>query len=369
MTESGETRVLIDTESGSDLALESANEKPLVDSDAGHLAVGSGNKRPLVDTVASHDLTGVRGNEYSGFQPSLGITHLTDRVSAAIDPVEFFNQYIKSRQPTIITGLLDDKEHWHVQHWSNEYLINKAGSSKVFLENWKDGDASNDMVEVKYQQLVEGIAAGDSKFHLTTLDTPVCSSELDSNDDVIPATIVEPLPMLLDDFPCRPALIGNLVPRRIALCQGLSANPDGLSSGVRHDFHDRFCLAMRGRQRFRLFPPSAASQFLITGCPIKVYNNGLIVYLPKRTKKLSSRDIKVRADGAPFESVARQKRDDADANLVKAEKKLYHLRRSGVSRTELEKAMDQVNECENVVDTANEELHRLLNFNYINLYC
>lgn len=318
----------------------------------------AGVKRSLEDTVpVQSDQQSV--NEYNGFQPPIGVTLLSDRVPATLEPIEFFEQYVKLRRPAVISGLSNtENEHWKVNMWSHDYLMNKAGSSTVYAEDWKETEIGDECTEIKYEDLINCIVGGETKYNLTTVDSPVSCSELDLNDDVMSSTIVEPLPVLLDDFPCRPSLFGNLVVRRIALCQGLSGMPIGLSTGLRHDYNDQFCLLLRGRKRFRLFSPSFASRLLTPGCPLKVYSNGLIVYLPKHGKK-GSEAVKMRADGAPFEAIARQKRDDADKDLSGAEKKLYRLRRVGTSeRSTLEKAMDVVNECENRLETANEELHK-----------
>jgi len=298
--------------------------------------------------------------EYSGFKPEPGITRLLDRVHAEeLQPSKFFDDFVKFRHPVVVTGLLSTStEEWNVKMWSDEYLTEKAGSCKVHVEDWKETEISEELIEIKYEELISNISAGDGRYNLITVDNQVLSSDIDC-DNVFESTIVEPLSMLIDDFPCRPAMFGNVVVHRIALCQGHSGIPVGISSGIKHDFHDRFSLLLRGRKRFRLFPPSAASFFLGPSFPVKIYANGLIVYLPKSSKK--QKKPKVRADGAPFEAVVRQKRDDKDKDLLRAERKLYNLRRSGTSnRSELEKAMDLVNDCENLLDTANAELHRYL---------
>lgn len=301
-------------------------------------------------------------HKYTGFTPTSGVTVLSDRVSTDVIPEAFFGDYIQARRPAVISDLLNDQQHWEVDQWSSdEYLLKKAGNVSIYVEEFEGLDSTRDGVEISYSEFVKQIQTCDSdlKHFLSVVDSPITAAELENSDDVVPSTISEPLTALLDDFPCRPAIFGKLVPRRISLSQGHLMSPG--SGGLQHDFHDRFCLALRGCLRFRLFPPTSICTFLSTDCTHKIYPNGLVIHAAKCGKKIQARDIKVRADGAPFEAVARLRRDDADDALAKAEKTLYRLRRTGVTdRTQLEKAMDTVGDCENDVDTANEELHKFV---------
>ena len=52
----------------------------------------------------------------------------------------------------------------------------------------------------------------------------------------------------------------------------------GASSGLHHDFHDNLYILLRGRKRFRLYPPSEAPHMYTHGRPKKIYPNGRIVY-------------------------------------------------------------------------------------------
>ena len=62
--------------------------------------------------------------------------------------------------------------------------------------------------------------------------------------------------------------------------QGRAALPDaGASSGLHHDFHDNLYVLLRGRKRFRLYPPHDAARTMYTyGRIAKVHKNGCIVY-------------------------------------------------------------------------------------------
>ena len=52
----------------------------------------------------------------------------------------------------------------------------------------------------------------------------------------------------------------------------------GASSGLHHDFHDNLYILLRGRKRFRLYPPSEAPHMYTHGQLKKLYPNGRIVY-------------------------------------------------------------------------------------------
>ena len=52
----------------------------------------------------------------------------------------------------------------------------------------------------------------------------------------------------------------------------------GASSGLHHDFHDNLYLLLRGRKRFRLFPPQLAHRMATHGRISIVHANGCIVY-------------------------------------------------------------------------------------------
>lgn len=63
-------------------------------------------------------------------------------------------------------------------------------------------------------------------------------------------------------------------------CPSLS-NPlplSGSSTGLHHDFHDNLYVLLRGRKRFRLYPPSAAPSMYVRGKITRTYPNGRIVY-------------------------------------------------------------------------------------------
>jgi hypothetical protein len=54
--------------------------------------------------------------------------------------------------------------------------------------------------------------------------------------------------------------------------------PPGSSTGLHHDFHDNLYALLRGKKRFRLFPPSAAGRMYARGEVARAHGNGRIVY-------------------------------------------------------------------------------------------
>ena len=52
----------------------------------------------------------------------------------------------------------------------------------------------------------------------------------------------------------------------------------GSSSGLHHDYHDNLYCLLRGRKRFRLYPPAMARRLSTRGAIHKIHPNGRIVY-------------------------------------------------------------------------------------------
>lgn len=52
----------------------------------------------------------------------------------------------------------------------------------------------------------------------------------------------------------------------------------GSSSGLHHDYHDNLYCLLRGRKRFRIFPPAMTQQLYTHGSIHTIHPNGRIVY-------------------------------------------------------------------------------------------
>lgn len=92
----------------------------------------------------------------------------------------------------------------------------------------------------------------------------------------LPALFAEPVASLLGDLPVVPAPFAGLCPQSINVWMGRTRA--GTSSGLHHDFHDNLYVLVRGRKRFRLFPPSAAPAMALRGELRRVHPNGRPVY-------------------------------------------------------------------------------------------
>ena len=125
---------------------------------------------------------------------------------------------------------------------------------------------------MRFGDALRAASRGDASLYLTTQDAPTAP-------DGHPELLTPPLAHLAADFPPRPALLGNLVPQSLNLWVGSAPQAHGgASSGLHHDFHDNLYVLLRGRKRFRLFPPSLAGAMYTHGTPLRVYPNGRIVY-------------------------------------------------------------------------------------------
>lgn len=110
------------------------------------------------------------------------------------------------------------------------------------------------------------LSNGNKELYLTTQDAA-------EDADGFPELLTAPLRGLLGEgLPLRPAVMGNMVPQALNLWMGCSGA--GSSSGLHHDFHDNLYVLLRGRKRFRLYPPSAASAMYTHGQVSKIHDNG-----------------------------------------------------------------------------------------------
>jgi hypothetical protein len=325
---------------------------------------------PSLDEWSDKDSNASEGHlfcdNYSGYQPTPGVISAVEKISADIEPKKFFDEFIKLRRPVIICGTLKD-DAWKASVWNNSYLMEKAGKADLLIEDRKN-PAGNDYLlygstapklAMNYGDFLLAVSRGSSRYYLTTQDLERFADKCDANG--IPKLVYsEPLQSLSGDFPVQPKLLGNLIPHQISLWQGVAGYKQQSSTGLHHDFHDNLYILIRGRKRFRLFPPSALPHLQVVGKPAVIHPNGLIVYqLPGRQQS----HIAVRADGVPMVAFAKQKRNIAEQNLMEAEERLNVLKTANVEISELldEKlraAEESVAECEKQLDNALEELLR-----------
>lgn len=232
---------------------------------------------------------------YEGWQPSSSNPRIA-KVTNQIKPAEMWTHFISQRRPVVIDGLLRDPD-FNAAKWTNlEYLRSTAGHVPVKIEPVHPSaghfGTSVKRSKVKFSEFLQTLQDVESagKWYLTTqyvdddetADSSHPSTPHDPDreedgyepelDNVLPA----PTNALSNDFPHRPALLGNLVLQQCNLWLGNSK--EGKSSGLHHDFHDNLYILLSGYKRFLLFPPSAHRFLHPRGCIDRVYPNGLIVY-------------------------------------------------------------------------------------------
>lgn len=157
-------------------------------------------------------------------------------------------------------------------------------------------------VRMAFGDFLRRVSGGDATLYHTTQEAAV---EADGH----PALYAPPLAQLAGDFPPRPALLGRLVPQAVNLWAGCA--PAGASSGLHHDFHDNLYILLRGRKRFRLFPPDLAGRMHTHGRVARLHASGRLVYEGQGA---------VLADGSDAGDVAQWRaRRGAERELAEAE--------------------------------------------------
>jgi len=180
--------------------------------------VNSGRKRSA-EVDASKRLSGVvLTNDYSGYQPVSGIHCLTERVSPNVAPEEFFTEYVAKRRPAVFDGLLAD-EQWRGGQWTASYLLRKAGTSTIMVEDRPkpvvaNRDISGTFQEMQYREFMSSLSAGEARYQLTNSDVQCSMSDLRDRNGFL-STVLQPLPALAEDYPLCPSVLGNLIPHQV----------------------------------------------------------------------------------------------------------------------------------------------------------
>ncbi|KAJ3029127.1 UNVERIFIED_CONTAM: DnaJ sub C member 7 [Siphonaria sp. JEL0065] len=164
-----------------------------------------------------------------------------------------------------------------------------------------------------------------------------------------------PLPRVIGDIPLRPKILPTLIPQQLNLWMGV-APPEGVSSGLHHDFADNLYILLQGTKRITLIPPSAAPHLDLVGdADLQVvHENGLVSY-----------DWAVGSDGSFAADVARWKFKIAVKamrdGLKEAEKNgkdvdLEELRKAIVeAKEELDLAEEEEQDAADALDEDEEE--------------
>jgi hypothetical protein len=156
-----------------------------------------------------------------------------------VDTAAFFQKYISTRTPVKFTDHFVGSE-WQFQKWTNAYLKNKAGSARVKIE-FRDSTMGrygkgNDQI-FDFKEFLSELESGNEQLYMTT-------QKLQYSPEGQPCIISEPVKGLAEDFPVRPAVMGNLIVQNINMWMGCTSVPS--TSGLHHDFHDNLYIVLRG---------------------------------------------------------------------------------------------------------------------------
>ncbi|KAH9244329.1 hypothetical protein BASA81_018279 [Batrachochytrium salamandrivorans] len=316
-------------------------------------------------------------NEYSGFRlPS--VNHTLDVVDPdAIDPKVFFDRYVSTRTPCILSKFPrpkvteGDTEPW--SWFTVDELVKRAGNSVVSVERrdsrlgrfgsgrkrermeladlmcqlhgqnqelymttqYDDDRESNDSLPI--DNLHDNLAS-DQEIITNDGDSAEWEDESDGSIPILGKVehrisdyASPPLDRLVNRIPITLELFGNLTPHLMNLWIGSSNDPKGTSSGLHHDFHDNFYLLHSGCKRFTIFSPHDTASMYLHGKIKRVHPNGLQEYI-------GASNHEIRGDGAFLEDVA-----------------AYHLR---TAQDDLDNAVtpSEIDHAERALDIAMEEL-------------
>lgn len=181
---------------------------------------------------------------------------------------------ILQRQPVVVQALSSDLLSLP-QLFDNDNLDQHAGRGKLMIEARGSEKDAFGQGKKQLMTLQDFLNANDANLYLSTQQAPI---DFDGHPALVSAPLTALLkhPAFVRGLPLRPAIVGNLVPQSINMWMGRTWS--GASSGLHHDFHDNLYVLLRGKKRFRLFPPSMAHQMYTHGAVQRVYPNGRIVY-------------------------------------------------------------------------------------------
>ncbi len=187
-----------------------------------------------------------------------------------ITPEIFYETFIKKRIPAVFHSHIVDLD-WKGNNWTLDYLDKVAGDKIVQIERREGkGFGKGLQTESTISDFTQKLKNGDETYYLTT-------QELNYSIDDRPELVSEPLSSLINEFPSRPLIMGNLIPQNVNLWIGASKSPS--SSGLHHDYHDNLYILLRGTKTFILYPPDEAVNLYTNGQVAKIHLNGRINYV------------------------------------------------------------------------------------------
>lgn len=222
---------------------------------------GTKRKRAEEDEEHSDSL-----NEYCGFNPDRSFE--VSAVSPTISGKEMFDRFISTRTPVKFNSFFPT---FDPSSWKIENLRKLAGEEIIECEIGDGGKyGMGKKVEMKFSEFLDALESGRDDLYMTT-------QKIEEDESGPKALFGTPTTKFTSIFPHEPSLLGNLLPYQFNIWFG--ASKDQSSSGLHHDFHDNLYVLLKGKKRFKLYPPSAALQMKTSGKPVHVFPNGLISYI------------------------------------------------------------------------------------------
>lgn len=284
-----------------------------------------------------------------------------DRVPSTIDPRQFYEKYVHTRTPCIISSpaaLFEDVNiEWRERLSLDSWMVRQEFlDSTVIIEQKSNvtGTFGTDhlpKLKMKMRQFLAILSrrdedTGDSLYLTTQYEPEDNKSTENDGHQILP----QPIPALISEFiPLIPHLLPTLVPQQINLWMGRSR--EGTSSGLHHDYHDNIYVLLRGRKRFCLFPPSDQPFLYTYGYIHHMASNGLITYYhddfdERRMKPMSSAIVdrmmflsnsanKIRSDGADKDDVLEWELKCTQKRYNRMKRQLERERNGKGSTTEL----------------------------------
>lgn len=154
-------------------------------------------------------------SEYSGFHPPSS-QWTPDRIDpSTISPLQFFNRYIKSRTPVILTQFPQEFKDfaldWNAIKTKAGQAVVKVEDQDVHSKQFGSGQIRRTMtIEELDEQLLLGQHYLTTQYH-TKEDEEVLSPNLSR----IQEYCQPPLTSMINDFPHRPQILGHLAPQQV----------------------------------------------------------------------------------------------------------------------------------------------------------
>lgn len=231
-----------------------------------------------------------------------------DEISSNIEPYVFYDKYIATRTPVKFRDILND-ESWKIPGSLDTF-------EKMFVEGMKAQGSGNvsDIIKVeerasaedrfgegselrmKFVDFLGEMKRNNNLLYMTTQAITATEGLEGADETVRPAIVSPPLTALVDAFPIRPKLMGNLIPANLNLWLGCHSGGSGFSSsGLHHDYHDNLYVLLKGTKEFTLISPGHHEALYPVGEVARVHPNGRFNYEGELTESDGSHSSSLKA--------------------------------------------------------------------------